>query len=43
MDFEYFPAAVGAKIYVVDINSTVGSQHAKPLEDVVVSVRIRGA
>ena len=38
MDFEYFPAAVGAKIDVVDVNSTAGSQHAKPLEYVVVSV-----
>ncbi|PYI72950.1 MAG: hypothetical protein DMF02_02305 [Verrucomicrobia bacterium] len=24
MDFEHFPASIGAKIYVIDINSAVG-------------------
>jgi len=38
MGFEHLPAAVGAEIYIVDINSTARSQHTKRLDDIVISV-----
>src|SRR5438093_697880 len=38
MDFEHFPASIGAKIYVIDINSAVGPQHTKCLQNIIVPV-----
>jgi hypothetical protein len=38
MRFENLPTAIGAKIYVININPTLGSQNTKRLQNIVISV-----